>query len=242
MKKILDCIIVDDDDMSITILESLITKTDFLNLKGKFSSAIDAASYLNKETVDLLYLDVEMPEMTGLELLSTLTIKPQIILTTSNSKYALDAFEYDVTDYLLKPIANYARFLKASNKAKENYQKGIGTLSEQNNEGKIGVDKCLFVKVDSVLVKIDFDMLLWVEAYGDYVKIYTDKKMHLVYTTLRAVEDKLPTNEFMRVHRSYIIRLDKIVNIDQGSLLIKDKIVPVSNTYKTKLMERLHTL
>ena len=93
-----------------------------------------------------------------------------------------------------------------------------------------------------MLVKIDFDELLWVEAYGDYVKIYTDKKMHLVYTTLRAVEDKLPNNEFMRVHRSYIIRLDKIENIDQGSLLIKDKIVPVSNTYKTKLMERLHTL
>lgn len=242
MKEILDCIIVDDDDMSITIIESLINKTDFLNLKGKFSSPIDAASFLNKETVDLLYLDVEMPEMTGLELLSTLTIKPQIILTTSNSKYALDAFEYDVTDYLLKPIDSYARFLKASNKAKENYHKSVATLSEQNAEGKVGVDKSLFVKVDSVLVKIDFDELLWVEAYGDYVKIYTDKKMHLVYTTLRAVEDKLPNNEFMRVHRSYIIRLDKIENIDQGSLLIKDKIVPVSNTYKTKLMERLHTL
>jgi DNA-binding LytR/AlgR family response regulator len=238
MKEILDCIIVDDDAMSLTILESLIKKTDFLNLKSKFSSAIEAAAYLRKETIDIIYLDVEMPEMTGLELLSTLSVKPQVILTTSNSKYALDAFDYDVTDYLMKPISNYARFLKGSTKARENCQKGIGILPEQTS----GVDKCLFVKVDSLLVKINFNILLWAEAYGDYVKLYTEKKMYLVYTTLRAVEEKLPVSEFMRVHRSYIIRLDKIENIDQGNLLIRDKIIPVSNTYKAKLMERIHTL
>jgi len=238
MKQILDCIIVDDDTMSLTILESLIKKTDFLHLKDKFTSAVEAANFLRKEDVDVIYLDIEMPEMTGLELLSTLDKKPQVILTTSESKYALDAFDYDVTDYLLKPIENYARFLKASNKAKENSMQGIGVLADQNT----GVDRYLFVKVDSLLVKIDYDSLLWVEAYGDYVKIYTAQKMYLVYTTLRAVEAELPTSEFMRVHRSYIIRLEKIENIDQGNLQIRDKIIPISNTYKPKLMERIHTL
>ncbi len=238
MKNKLDCIIVDDDPMSIAILKSLIQKTDFLTLSAQFTSAIEAANFLRKETIDLIYLDVEMPEMTGLELLSTLVKKPQVILTTSNSKYALDAFDYDVTDYLLKPIENYARFLKASNKAKENSMKGIGVLHDQNT----GMDRYLFVKVDSLLVKIEYDSVLWVEAYGDYVKIYTNEKMYLVYTTLRTVEKELPTTEFMRVHRSYIIKLDKIENIDQGNLQIRDKIIPVSNTYKTKLMERIHTL
>ena len=238
MKEKLDCIIVDDDEMSLAILESLINKTGFLNLKEKFTSAIDAANYLRNKVIDVVYLDVEMPEMTGLELLSTLERKPQVILTTSNSKYALDAFDYDVTDYLLKPIENYARFLKASNKAKDNSMKGIGILPNQN----AALERFMFVKVDSLLVKIDYDTLLWVEAYGDYVKIYTEQKMYLVYTTLRAVEQELPITEFMRVHRSYIIRLDKIENIDQGNLQIRDKIIPISNTYKPKLMERIHTL
>ncbi len=232
----LDCIIVDDDSMSLTILEALIEKTDFLNLKAKFVNAIDTAAFLRKHDVDLIFLDVEMPEMSGLELLSTLTKKPQVILTTSNTKYAIDAFDYDVTDYLLKPIENYARFLKAANKALENCR---------NNEAAIlteAEDQSFYVKVDSLLVKIDFSEILWIEAFGDYVKIFTDKKMFLVYTTLRTVEDKLPSAVFMRVHRSYIIRIDKIENIDQGNLQVKNKIIPVSNTYKPKLMDRIQTL
>ncbi|UZR95422.1 LytR/AlgR family response regulator transcription factor [Chondrinema litorale] len=232
----LDCIIVDDDSMSLTILEALIEKTDFLNLKAKFVNAIDTAAFLRKHDVDLIFLDVEMPEMSGLELLSTLTKKPQIILTTSNTKYAIDAFDYDVTDYLLKPIENYARFLKAANKALDSCKNtNAGILTEAE-------DQSFYVKVDSLLVKIDFTEILWIEAFGDYVKIFTDQKMFLVYTTLRTVEDKLPSTVFMRVHRSYIIRIDKIENIDQGNLQVKNKIIPVSNTYKPKLMDRIQTL
>ena len=235
MKDQLTCIIVDDDSMSLIILESLIQKTDFLVLKKKFDNAIETAAYLRKNDVDLIFLDVEMPEMSGLELIKMMQEKPQIILTTSNKKYAIDAFDYDVTDYLLKPIENYARFLKAARKALDNCKNKLAILTEAE-------DKSFYVKVDSLLVKIDFSEILWIEAFGDYVKIFTDKKMFLVYTTLRTVEDKLPSSVFMRVHRSYIIKIDKIENIDQGNLQVKDKIIPVSNTYKAKLMERIQTL
>ncbi|WP_020528561.1 LytR/AlgR family response regulator transcription factor [Flexithrix dorotheae] len=233
MGKKLTCIIVDDDLMSLKIMETLVARNTSLDLVGKFENAIEAANMLANQPVDLIFLDVEMPEMTGLEFIKTLNAPPQIILTTSKEKYALEAFEYEVTDYLLKPIENYARFLKAVQRAQKN-------IEEQNSAKEEG--DSLYVKVESLLENIKFVDIDFIEAAGDYVKIHTSKRMLLVYTTLRAVEKKLPESQFMRIHRSFIIRLDRIENIDISNLQIGRRIIPISNTYKNSLMERIKTL
>ncbi|MBX2842874.1 MAG: LytTR family DNA-binding domain-containing protein [Flammeovirgaceae bacterium] len=234
MGKKLTCIIVDDDLMSLKIMETLVARNSSLDMVGKFENAIDAANMLANQPVDLIFLDVEMPEMTGLEFIKTLSAPPQIILTTSKEKYALEAFEYEVTDYLLKPIENYARFLKAVQRVQKNIEEKNANSTEEGDS--------LFVKVESLLENIKFVDIDFIEAAGDYVKIHTSKRMLLVYTTLRAVEKKLPESQFMRIHRSFIIRLDRIENIDISNLQIGRRIIPISNTYKGSLMERIKTL
>ena len=230
MKEKLNCIVVDDDAMSLKIVEALIRKTDFLHIEGLYESPVKAAEALQKSAIDLLFLDVEMPDMNGLQLISTLENPPQTILISYNRNYALDAFQYDVTDYLLKPIS-YDRFLKASRKALANVQKQPPHESDDVHN--------IFVKVDSLLVNFDVNDIYWVEAFGDYVKIKTCEKVHTVYTTMKAVLEKLPHHEFVRIHRSYIVRIDKIKNIGTTNLQILNRIFPIGNSYKKDLMERI---
>ena len=232
MKKVMNCIAVDDDLLSLKILEGLIAKTDLLHFMGSFGNAVEVANLTKKEDIDLIFLDVEMPEMTGLELIKILDKKPQIIIVSSKKKYALDSYNYDVVDYLLKPVKNYARFLQAVQKAYKNFQQLITK----------GADDYIFIKVDSLLLNFNFNNILWVEAYGDYVKIHTDAKIYTVYSTLKTMEKKLPKDEFFRVHRSYIVRVDKIKNVDQSNLQIKNKVIPISNTYRQSFFERINTL
>lgn len=232
MKKVMNCIAVDDDLLSLKILEGLIAKTDLLNLLGTFSNAIDVTNLDRKEDIDLIFLDVEMPDMSGLELISTLDKKTQIIIVSSKRKYALDSYNYDVADYLLKPVKNYARFLQAVQKAYKNFEK-------YNTKE---ADEYIFIKVDSLFLNFNFNNILWVEAFGDYVKIHTDQKIYTVYSTLKTMEQKLPADDFFRVHRSYIVRIDKIKNVDQSNLQIENKIIPISNTYRHSFFERINTL
>ena len=232
MKKVMNCIAVDDDQLSLKILEGLIAKTDMLNLLGTFDDAVEAANVTTNQNIDLIFLDVEMPEMTGLELIKTLDKKPQIIIVSSKSKYALDSYNYDVVDYLLKPVENYARFLQAVQKAHKNFQ--------QKNPKE--ADDYIFIKVDSLFLNFNFHDILWVEAFGDYVKIITEEKIYTVYSTLKTIEKKLPEDDFIRVHRSYIVRIDKIKNVDLSNLQIKNKIIPISNTYRQSFFERINTL
>jgi DNA-binding LytR/AlgR family response regulator len=222
--------VVDDDVMSLKIIEALIKKTDFLRVKGLYENPLHAAEALRKLSIDLIFLDVEMPNMSGLELISTLKNPPQIVLISYNRNYALDAFQYDVTDYLLKPIS-YDRFLKASRKALSNIQK----LQPQENAEVHNI----FVKVDSLLVNFDVSDIYWLEAFGDYVKIRNGKEVHTVYTTMKALEEKLPSHEFVRIHRSYIVRIDKIKNISATNLQVLNRIFPIGNSYKKELMERI---
>ena len=230
MKDKLNCIVVDDDAMSLKIVEALIKKTDFLHMEGLYDSPLKAAAALQKSAIDLIFLDVEMPDMNGLQLISTLQNPPQTVLISYNRNYALDAFQYDVTDYLLKPIS-YERFLKASRKALDNVQK------EQPQETD-GVQN-IFVKIDSLLVNFDVSDIYWVEAFGDYVKIRSGEEVHTVYTTMKALLEKLPHQEFVRIHRSYIVRIDKIKNIGATNLQILNRIFPIGNSYKKDLMERI---
>ncbi|MEQ9440377.1 MAG: LytTR family DNA-binding domain-containing protein [Cyclobacteriaceae bacterium] len=233
--KKLNCAIVDDDAMTLKIIESLVKKTESLQLVGAFQDSVLAANTLQQQSIDLLFLDVEMPDMTGLELIKTLDPKPQIIIISSKKEYALDAFDYQVTDYLLKPVASYARFLQAVQRAQAKSANDEGASSSTRH-------KDIYLKVDSLLVKFDLKDIYWIEAFGDYVRVKTPDKLHTVYATLKSVADALPEDEFVRIHRSYIVRVDKIVNIDQSNLQVDNKILPVSQSYRKKLLEKITTL
>jgi DNA-binding LytR/AlgR family response regulator len=228
---------VDDDRMSLRILQSLVEKTDFLSLAGAYDNALRAARALAEQEVDLLFLDVEMPDMTGLELIETLDRKPQIIITTSKEQYAMKAFDHDAADFLLKPIENYARFLKAVRKAMGNLRKPVAPAPA----GAEPVST-VFMKVDSLLVSVNLKEVHYIEAYGDYVKIHTEAKTFVVHTKLRTMEDTLPERDFARVHRSFIVRIDKIKNIDTSNLQVGTKIIPISNSYRALLFEKIQTL
>lgn len=233
--KKLSCVVIDDDAMTLKIITSLVKKTEALRLVGSFQDSVVAANALQDQPVDLLFLDVEMPDMSGLELIKTLDPKPQIVLISSKKDYALDAFEYEVTDFLLKPIASYARFLQAVQRAQAKHIKAAPITSPVRPEH-------IYLKVDSLLVKFNLKDIYWIEAFGDYVRVKTKDKLHTVYATLKSVEDTLPKEEFLRVHRSYIVRVDKIVNIDQSNLQIDKKILPVSQSYRKKLLDSITTL
>ena len=235
MTQKISCIVVDDDAMTLKIVESLVNRTDFLHLVGTYESSVDASNAFQQQPVDLIFLDVEMPDMTGLELIKTLHPRPAIVLISTKQEYALEAFEYEVIDYLLKPIANYGRFLQAAQRARMSVEKkGPVTAPDKSNH--------IYLKVDSLLVKFPLKEILWVEAFGDYVKVKTPHKVHTVYATLKSIEDALPDDEFMRIHRSYIVRMDKIDNIDNTNLQITDQILPIGNSHKRNLMERIKVL
>ena len=228
----MNCIIVDDDTLSRTTLRNYVEETPFLKLVTCCSSAIEAVNVLNREKIDLIFLDVEMPKMSGLELIKTLGHLPYIILVTANKNYAIEAFEYEVTDYILKP-ATYARFLKAVKKVQKN-SKNDTKPSQKASE--------IFVKVNSALMKINTQDILWVEALGDYITINTVSKNYTVYSTLKGIENKLPKDDFIRIHRSFIVRQDKITAIDDYLVMIDKKSIPVSKSYKEELMKRLNLL
>ena len=232
----ISCIAVDDDAMTLKIVESLVNRTDFLRLLGTFESSVEASNALQKQPVDLIFLDIEMPDMTGLELIKTLNPKPAIILISTKQEYALEAFEYEVIDYLLKPIANYGRFLQAAQRARMSIERKTSASSPADRTEHI------YLKVDSLLVKFRLGDILWVEAFGDYVKVKTPDKVYMVYATLKSIEDALPDGEFVRIHRSYIVRMDRIDNIDNTNLQISDKILPIGNSHKKNLMDRIKVL
>ncbi len=227
----LSCVIIDDDPLSIKILSALIEKTTTLDLKKTFTNPITAGEYLLEKPVDLLFLDVEMPEMTGLDFLGTLDYKPQVIIISTHEKYASKAFELEATDYLDKPINDDSRFITATQRVIKNHELKHNTSPDN-----------IFLKVDSVLVNFNLTDIDFIEAYGDYIKVHAQNKVYTIYATLKSLENTLPPSSFVRVHRSYIVRLDKIANIDISCLKIKDVTIPISNTYKPQLLAKIKTL
>jgi len=225
------CIIVDDDQIQRELLKAYISELDNLVLTGSFENAQLALQALQDEDIDLLFLDVEMPRMSGLDLLKSLSHKPQIILVTSYEKYALDAFDFDVTDFLVKPI-DFARFVKAVNKASERMKRSIPT-----NE-----DYDMFVKDGTQLIKINTGDIIFITALSDYVKIATPQREFAILYTMKNILDKLPRNKFCRVHRSYIIRLDKIDKIEDHIIEIGDALIPISKSYRDDLYRKLNLL
>jgi len=233
----MNCIIIDDDEMSRRVVEEFISRTDFLNRTNSFSSAVEAINLIKQgEEVHLIFLDIEMPEMSGIEFLNTLTKPPQIVIISSKEKYAIQAFDYSVTDYLLKPIT-YARFFKAASKAYENFNRGRSLAD---------ADKEIFIKKNSSLVRIKYNDILWVEALENYVVINTTTEKFTIHFTMKSIENQLPSIRFKRVHRSFIVNVSRITSIEDNSVVIKmsegKKVIPIGKSYREKLLNEINLM
>ena len=237
----MNCIIIDDEATARAIISQLCSNVKDLTILEEFPNAIQAIKYLNQNEIDLIFLDIHMPDFTGFDFIETLKNPPKIILTTSDSNFAIQAFEYDcIIDYLVKPISP-ERFLKAIQKAKD--KSNVPSISSDSSE-KIGTrsGNDLYVNIDRRLIKIDIPSIYLIEAKGDYINVKTEEKNYTVHSTLKKIEDKLPENLFLKVHRSYIINIKKIVDIEDNSVLIKRDVIPVSRSNRPELMKRLNLL
>jgi len=224
----INCLIVDDDPASLDILEHYVSKIHFLHLLKKCENPIEAMEIIEEEKVDLLFLDINMPEINGIQLLNSIKAKPSVIFTTAYKEYALDGYDYDIVDFLLKPF-EFERFLKSVNKANN-----IISKSSRQYVLQAPKNRCIFVKSDYKLVKINVEDILFVEGLKDYIKIFTRQKLILTLMSMTAIEIKLPSDEFFRIHRSYIISLSKIDFISRHRVVIGDKFIPISLPYREK--------
>ncbi len=238
------CIIVDDETAARAIISHLCSQVDTLEVVGEFPNAMQAIKYLNKNEVDLIFLDIHMPDFTGFDFIDSLKNPPNIILTTSDKNFAIEAFEYDcIVDYLVKPVL-LPRFLKAIQKA-ENFVSTTGdtpAVAPVSKQPESTSTKELYVNIDRRLVKIDFDSIFLVEAKGDYILIKTEGKNYTVHSTLKKIEDKLSGSSFLKIHRSYIINIKKIIDIEDNSVLIAKDVIPISRSNRPELMKRLNLL
>lgn len=223
------CLIIDDDIFWAKIIQKFITDTDFLELAGIANGGIEGSKMLREHAVDLLFLDMEMPDMSGLDLLKTITNKDLLVIVTSASReYAVEAFEQNVIDYLVKPVS-YSRFLIATQKAYDKAsQKQVNHSSDFT-----------FVKVEQKLLKIYFADVQYIEALGDYVHIISNNKKTIVYTTMKAIASRFPANKFIRVHRSFIVNLDAITAVEDNNVAIGDKFIPIGATYAKGVLQLL---
>ncbi len=237
----MNCIIIDDEETARAILVQLCSQFENLNIQAEFPNAIQAIKYLNQNSVDLIFLDIHMPDFTGFDFIQTLKNPPKIILTTSDPKFAIEAFEYNcIVDYLVKPI-ELPRFEKAIAKAESmSLRKAEDDASSEKVDALPEND--LYVNIDRRLIKIDIPTIYLIEAKGDYINIKTESQNYTVHSTLKKIEEKLPTDIFLKVHRSYVINIKKIVDIEDNSVLIKKDVIPVSRSNRPELMNRLNLL
>jgi two-component system response regulator LytT len=237
----MDCIVLDDESVSREIISFLSEKEPDINLLGSFSSPIEAFKLLNQRDVDVIFLDIHMPQFSGFEFIQTLKSPPLIIITSSDIERAADVFEYEsIIDFLKKPV-NPERFKKAINKARrllENRDKPI----EKREEPEKPNPNHLFINIDKKLIKLDAQKISVIEAKGDYVNILGDHINYRVHTTLSNLIQKLPHECFFHVHRSYVINLDKIVDIQDNTILIDKSVIPISRIKRLALMQRLNLM
>jgi DNA-binding LytR/AlgR family response regulator len=223
------CIITDDEPFARKGLQGYIGQIDFLDLRGTCENAIELNSLLKKEPADLLFLDIEMPYLTGIDFLKQLASPPRVIFTTAYEKYAVQGFELEVLDYLLKPIS-FDRFLKAANKAFDYFHQ---------QQAPAATGDYIFVKADNRLEKIAFAEILFAEALENYVAIYTREKKIITHLTLKMLQEKLPAASFVQPHKSYLVAIDKINSIEGNILHITQYQVPISKYQKEEIMEKI---
>lgn len=235
----MNCITIDDEEMARAIIAQMITRCPELKLIQEFPNALQAIKFLNSMEVDLIFLDIHMPDFTGFDFIQSLKNPPKVILVTSDKNFAIEAFEYEcIVDYLVKPITQ-DRFQKAVQKA-SSYKIPVKQL-----ETKSIIDDSaneFYINIDRRLIKIEMASVNIVEAKGDYIHIKTENKNYVVHSTLKKIEDKLPRDLFLKVHRSFIINTKKIIDIQDNSVLIAKDIIPVSRANRPELMKRLNLL
>jgi len=223
----LRCIAIDDEPLALELLEDNISKISYLQLEGSYTSSLEAMRRLQEHPVDLVFLDIQMPGLTGLQLIQTLPIKPLFILITAYEKYALDGYNLDVVDYLVKPVS-LDRFVKACNKALELHQLKKGRKNEDDRPGYF------FIHVDYSQVKINYSDIMWIEGLKDYIKIYLKSSSRPIVTrmSIKSMEDQLPADQFIRVQKSYIVSKDHITSIRKNCIYIGTNEIPVGENYK----------
>jgi two-component system, LytTR family, response regulator len=220
---LINCIIVEDEPLALKRTSEFVNQVSYLNLLSSFSNAFDAIGFLKTNKVDLIFLDIEMDGFTGIEFIESLTCKPRIIITTAYDKYALKGFELNVDDYLLKPF-RFDRFLNA-------VERVYDILSKDEKEEK----NFIFVKTEYRLERITFSDIVFIEGMGDYRNVQTATKKILTLQTFSDFEKELPANKFCRVHKSFIVSIDKIISIERNRIKIGDNLIPISNSYKERL-------
>ena len=227
----INCIIVDDEPLARQLLATYIGQLPYLNCMAVCQSAVEAFAILHQQKVDAIFLDIEMPGITGINFLRSLKTAPKVIFTTAYPNYAVDAFEIEAVDYLLKPIT-FERFLKAVQKLSANGAEPAGKNAAEPNTH-------IFLKVDRRLVKVDFIDIIYVEAYGDYLKVHTPGHTYVTYMTLSKIEQLLPFSNFIRAHRSTIINKSFIKFIEGNFVCVNDVNLPIGLTYRDGLLENL---
>ncbi|MEO9893036.1 LytTR family DNA-binding domain-containing protein [Aurantibacter sp.] len=236
----MNCIIIDDEAAARAVVSQLCSKVPELDVIQEFDNAIEAIKFLNHQNIDIIFLDIHMPGFSGIDLVQTLKNPPKIVLTTSDTNFAIASYEYEaIVDYLLKPIT-FDRFEKCILKLKkEETKKSTAPKLEEKNSD---VNEDLYINIDRRLIKLNYNDILVVEAQGDYIEVKTEKKNFRVHTTLKNIKDKLPENIFFQIHRSFIINFNKIIDIEDNSVLIEKNVIPISRSNRPELMRRLNLL
>ena len=233
---IIKCAIIDDEPLAIELLVSYVKKIPFIELKGKYSNAVDAMRGIAENPVNLVFLDIQMPELNGLELSKMLPETTRVVFTTAFDQYAVDGYRINALDYLLKPIA-YPEFLEACNKALQWFK-----MLNQADEQRTPEATSIFVKSEYKLLQIDLDDIRYIEGLKDYVKIYTEQSPHPILSlmNMKAMEQMLPSSRFIRVHRSYIVQKSKIREIDRNRIVYDDDLyIPIGDSYKQAFLDFL---
>ncbi|TSA23607.1 MAG: DNA-binding response regulator [Bacteroidetes bacterium] len=236
----MNCLIIDDEPLAQRVIEKYAQDLPFLEIVGKCNQAVEAIEYLHQQQIDLIFLDINMPKLSGIDFLKTLKHPPLVIITTAYAEFALEGYELDVIDYLMKPFG-FDRFLKAVHKVQDNLttrqrQEDVSAHTEQATE-----EQFVFVKSGKKTFKVNLNDLLYVEALGDYVKIFTRERMIVSYQSLKHIESILPANRFPRVHKSYLVSLAKVEMIEGNQVRVGDKYVPIGSNYKMEFEKLIRT-
>jgi DNA-binding LytR/AlgR family response regulator len=226
------CIIVDDDDASRTVLTQLAKQVDGLTVVKVCSRSLEAIDAIEKEDIDLVFLDIEMPELNGMEMLKALSKRPQVVITTAHKEHAVAAFELNVVDYLVKPIT-LPRFLKTMSKVKDN---------AAEKEPVLTGPEFFFIKKNSVLNKVPVKDILWIEALGDYITLHSRGEKFIIHTTLKSIDGRLQGNKFVRVHRSYIVQVDNVTKVEDTTIYINDMSIPIGALYREDFLKHINPL
>ncbi len=230
-----NCIIIDDEPLAAAVIKTHLVALNKFNLLGEYTSAIDALAIIESGEVDVMFLDINLPMMNGLEFLKSLSVKPLVIITTAYREFAVESFDLDVLDYLVKPIP-FGRFLKATNKVTNRLQERKSSGSE-----KVAIEPHIFLKVDKKLMKIKLIDILFIESLKDYIKVFTNVGDYIVHKSMTSISEELPSDMFLRVHRSYTIALGKISSVEGNSVEIGGRRIPIGRNYLQEAKQKIFT-